>query len=85
MFCFVGPAKIWAMRGKYRQTFLRISQDGVETGAGDVNLRVDKDKTLAVVVETVSTRLLSRLIHSSDTYLPFLCQCSCKSLRRPTV
>lgn len=40
------------MRGKYRQTFLRISADGEET-TQSANLKVETDKTLPVVVEGV--------------------------------
>jgi hypothetical protein len=47
-----GPAKVFAMRGKYRQIFLRISADGEETTRSS-NLKVETNKTLPIVVEGV--------------------------------
>ncbi|KAI0000407.1 hypothetical protein BJV77DRAFT_386473 [Russula vinacea] len=47
-----GPAKVFTMRGKYRQTFLRVSADGEET-TRSANLKVETDKTLPIVVEGV--------------------------------
>jgi hypothetical protein len=38
------------MRGKYRQTFLRVSADGEET-TQSANLKVEMNRTLPVVVE----------------------------------
>jgi hypothetical protein len=48
------------MRGKYRQTFLRVSADGEET-TQSANLKVETNKTLPVVVEgvRVSTRIMT--------------------------
>jgi hypothetical protein len=40
------------MRGKYRQTFLRISAEGEETNQS-ANLKVNSDKTLPIIVESV--------------------------------
>jgi hypothetical protein len=40
------------MRGKYRQTFLRVSAEGEET-TRSANLKVETNKTLSVVVEGV--------------------------------
>ncbi|KAI0256153.1 hypothetical protein BJV78DRAFT_1118385 [Lactifluus subvellereus] len=48
------PAKLLTMRGKYRQTFLRVSADGEET-TQSANLKVELDKTLSIVVESVRT------------------------------
>ncbi|KAI0063564.1 hypothetical protein BV25DRAFT_390893 [Artomyces pyxidatus] len=47
-----GPARVYTMRDKYRQVFLRISADGVETSQS-ANLRVEKDRTLPVFVEII--------------------------------
>lgn len=46
-----GPAKVLTMRGKYRQTFLRISAEGEETNQS-ANLKVNSDKTLPIIVES---------------------------------
>jgi hypothetical protein len=40
------------MRGKHRQTFLRVSADGEETTLS-TNLKVETNQTLPVVVEGV--------------------------------
>ena len=53
-FTALGPAKVFAMRGKYRQVFLRISADGEETSRS-ANLRVETNRTLLIVVEGVRT------------------------------
>ncbi|CAL1707472.1 unnamed protein product [Somion occarium] len=45
-----GPAKVYTMRGKYRQYFLRVTADGV-TDCQSSNLKVSKDRTLEVFVE----------------------------------
>ncbi len=50
-FC-LGPAKVFTMRGKYRQTFLRVSADGEEM-TQSANLKVETNRTLPVVVEGV--------------------------------
>lgn len=42
------------MRGKYRQTFLRISAEGEETSQS-ANLKVNSDRTLPIIVESVRT------------------------------
>ncbi|KAI0049820.1 hypothetical protein FA95DRAFT_1488355, partial [Auriscalpium vulgare] len=47
-----GPAKVYTMRGKYRQTILRVASDGTETSQSAF-LQVRKDKTLTVYVESV--------------------------------
>ena len=52
------------MRGKYRQTFLRISADNVETSQS-ANLRVANDKTLAVFVEGVCIRIRILVVFST--------------------
>ncbi|KAH9994945.1 hypothetical protein BJV74DRAFT_770088 [Russula compacta] len=46
------PAKVLTMRGKYRQTFLRVSADGEETSQS-ANLKVETDRTLSIIVEGV--------------------------------
>jgi hypothetical protein len=52
-YCFcLGPAKVFTMRGKYRQTFMRVSADGEEM-TQSANLMVETNKTLPVVVEGV--------------------------------
>ena len=43
---------MFTMRGKYRQTFLRISADG-EEATQSANLKVETNRTLPVVVESV--------------------------------
>ncbi|KAI0318458.1 hypothetical protein OF83DRAFT_1022899, partial [Amylostereum chailletii] len=48
-----GPAKVYAMRGRYRQNFLRIAPDGTETSQS-ANLKVQRDRTLSIFVEGVS-------------------------------
>ena len=50
----LGPAKVFTMRGKYRQIFLRVSADGEET-TRSANLKVEANKTLSIVVEGVRT------------------------------
>ena len=49
---FQGPAKVYTLRGKYRQYFLRVNANG-EAEYGPANLRVDKDRTLQAVIETI--------------------------------
>ncbi|KAI0305554.1 hypothetical protein B0F90DRAFT_1073189 [Multifurca ochricompacta] len=58
-----GPAKLFTMRGKYRQTFLRISLGGEET-CQSAHLNVNPDRTLPVVVDTLDLVLMPRF--SSD-------------------
>jgi hypothetical protein len=47
-----GPAKVYTLRGKYRQYFLRVNAYG-EAEYGSANLRVDKDRTLQVAIEAI--------------------------------
>ncbi|KAF9793053.1 hypothetical protein BJ322DRAFT_996725 [Thelephora terrestris] len=57
-----GPAKVYTLRGKYRQYFLRVNACG-EAEFGPANLRVDKHRTLQAVIEAIvrhSTSLVSR-------------------------
>ncbi len=57
------------MRGKYRQTFLLISAEGEETNQS-ANLKVNPDRTLPIIVESVRTlvHLLSLgYVHSRDS------------------
>ena len=49
---FEGPAKVYTLRGKYRQYFLRVNANG-EAEYGSANLRVDKDRTLLAVIEAI--------------------------------
>ncbi|THH08905.1 hypothetical protein EW146_g8843 [Bondarzewia mesenterica] len=49
-----GPAKVYAMRGKYRQTLMRVSANNVET-TKSANLRVAKDKSLSIFVEGLAS------------------------------
>lgn len=48
----VGPARAYTLRGKYRQFFLRVTENNVDEITLS-NLKVSPDKTLDVVVETV--------------------------------
>jgi hypothetical protein len=50
----LGPARLYTLRGRYRQFFLRVSADGVEDCIS-ANLRVTPTRTLDVVVEVVSS------------------------------
>ena len=56
----LGPAKVLTMRGKYRHTFLRISAEGEEMNQS-ANLKVDSDRTLPVIVESVRTSVILNL------------------------
>lgn len=49
---FEGPAKVYTLRGKYRQYFLRVTTNG-EAEYSSANLRVDKDRTLLAVIEAI--------------------------------
>ena len=49
---FEGPAKVYTLRGKYRQYFLRVNANG-EAEYSSANLRVDKDRTLLCVIEAI--------------------------------
>ncbi|KAI0081286.1 hypothetical protein K474DRAFT_1672034 [Panus rudis PR-1116 ss-1] len=51
-----GPAKVYTMRGKYRQIFLRVTSDGA-MDCTSANLKVNKDRTLEVFVEYNSAAL----------------------------
>ena len=51
-----GPAKVYTLRGKYRQFFLRVSADNVDE-TSSANIIVTKMRTLDIVIETV--RVLS--------------------------
>lgn len=49
-----GRAKVYAMRGKYRQYFLRLSpEEGMHTSSA--NLKVSIDRTLQIYIEDVRT------------------------------
>ncbi|KIP08460.1 hypothetical protein PHLGIDRAFT_55750, partial [Phlebiopsis gigantea 11061_1 CR5-6] len=48
-----GPARVYAMRGKYKQVFLRVAADGEET-FNSANLKIGDDRTIEVFVEYVS-------------------------------
>ncbi|KAH7913927.1 hypothetical protein BJ138DRAFT_1058157 [Hygrophoropsis aurantiaca] len=45
-----GPAKVFTLRGKYRQIFMRVSADNV-LEVESANLRVTTERTLEIVVE----------------------------------
>ncbi|KAF8633384.1 hypothetical protein AX17_004555 [Amanita inopinata Kibby_2008] len=45
-----GPARVYTLRGKYRQIFLRVSADNVDNFAS-ANVGISPDRTLDVVVE----------------------------------
>ncbi|KAH7925943.1 hypothetical protein BV22DRAFT_1064026 [Leucogyrophana mollusca] len=45
-----GPAKVYTLRGKYRQFFMRVSADNV-LEVESANLRVTTERTLEIVVE----------------------------------
>ncbi|TFK81496.1 hypothetical protein K466DRAFT_440083, partial [Polyporus arcularius HHB13444] len=47
-----GRAKVYTLRGKYKQFFLRISADG-EQVCQSANLKVAPDRTLEVFIEDV--------------------------------
>ena len=58
-----GPAKVYTLRGKYRQYFLRVNGYG-EAEYGSANLRVDKDRTLQVVIEAIVRHFNSQVPRS---------------------
>ncbi|KAF8622677.1 hypothetical protein AX15_006781 [Amanita polypyramis BW_CC] len=68
-----GPAKVYTLRGKYRQYFLRVSANNVDTFTS-ANIGISADRTLDVVVETPleigvlpsSPRIPSELLPSSE-------------------
>lgn len=47
-----GPARVYTLRGKYRQFFLRVSGDNVDEITPS-NLKISSDRTLDIVVEAV--------------------------------
>ena len=49
---FSGRAKVYTLRGKYKQYFLRISEDG-EQVCQPANLKVAPDRTLEIFIEDV--------------------------------
>lgn len=65
---YLGPAKVLTMRGKYRHIFLRISAEGEETSQS-ANLKVDSDRTLPIIVESVRTLVILNLsyVHSRNS------------------
>ncbi|EPQ57574.1 hypothetical protein GLOTRDRAFT_37710 [Gloeophyllum trabeum ATCC 11539] len=58
-----GPARVFSLRGKYRQFFLRVSPDNQDLMAS-ANLAVEKDRSLEVFVEDVS--LQSTICFAND-------------------
>ncbi|KAK2463201.1 hypothetical protein APHAL10511_004856 [Amanita phalloides] len=46
-----GPARVYTLRGKYRQFFLRVSTDNIDNFVS-ANIGISADRTLDVVVET---------------------------------
>ena len=63
-FVRVGPAKVYTMRGKYKQYFLRVTSEG-GNDCTPANLKVTRDRTMDVFVEHVSCN--SRTSWSSFT------------------
>ena len=59
-----GPAKVYTLRGKYRQYFLRVNTHG-EAEYGSANLRVDKERTLHAVIEAIVRHFASPVSRSS--------------------
>lgn len=55
VFC-TGPAKVYTLRGKYRQIILRVSADNADETQSS-NVIVSADRTLQVVVELVGPSL----------------------------
>ena len=51
-----GAAKVYTLRGKYKQYFLRISADG-EPICQPANLKVTPDRTVEIYIEEVSIPL----------------------------
>ncbi|KAI0824032.1 hypothetical protein BC628DRAFT_1323459, partial [Trametes gibbosa] len=51
-------AKVYTMRGKYKQYFLRVTPEG-EAISQSANLKVTPDRTLEIVVEDVSALVSS--------------------------
>ncbi|KAJ7091283.1 hypothetical protein C8R44DRAFT_817550 [Mycena epipterygia] len=47
-----GPAKVSALRGKYRQIILKVTADNVDEWVTGANVVINPDRTLDVVVET---------------------------------
>lgn len=56
-----GPAKVYTLRGKYRQFFLRVGDDG-ENDVMQSNVRVAPERTIDIVVEAVCLSYLLLLI-----------------------
>ena len=52
--CSAGRAKVYTLRGKYKQYFLRISESG-EQVCQSANLKVSPERTLEIFVEDVRT------------------------------
>jgi hypothetical protein len=49
---YAGPARVYTLRGKYRQFFLRVSADNIDEITSS-NLQVALERTLDIVVEPV--------------------------------
>ncbi|KAH9851394.1 hypothetical protein C2E23DRAFT_732936 [Lenzites betulinus] len=54
-------AKVYTMRGKYKQYFLRVTPEG-EALSQSANLKITTDRTLEIVVEDVGIHSYPRLI-----------------------
>jgi hypothetical protein len=63
---FLGPAKVYAMRGKYKQYFLRISEDGHEK-SDPVKLLIEKF-TIQIGIDPVSRCHPKISTHSFNVY-----------------
>ncbi|KAI0268658.1 hypothetical protein BC834DRAFT_820858 [Gloeopeniophorella convolvens] len=71
-----GPAKVLTMRGKYRQTLMRISAEGTETSQS-ANLKVDSDRTVTIVVESVRNQLNDAFFWRAHTVFSIDCRLCC--------
>lgn len=68
-----GPAKVYTLRGKYRQFFLRVTAENVDEFIS-TNLVIKPERILDVVVETV--RILPAYLESSCFWLASKQKCS---------
>lgn len=60
----LGPAKVFTMRGRFRQFFMRVDQfDQLQVQSA--HLGVSKERTLSVFVEAVSTAGLPKFWYVS--------------------
>lgn len=50
---YSGPARVYTMRAKFRQFFLRVTAENIDE-ITDANLKVTLDRTIDIVAEPVS-------------------------------